>query len=78
MGAHTCMCSVHRHILIIEFLKFNSVYISGVIIVVSFVLQHRKELVDAIRHGWSVLKSDMTVSSIQSRMPSYGTQVLAI
>ncbi|KAG8652395.1 DExH-box ATP-dependent RNA helicase DExH14 isoform X2 [Manihot esculenta] len=43
--------------------------------IVQDLISHRKELVDAIRHGWSVLKSDMTVSSIQSRMPSYGTQV---
>ncbi|XP_057988384.1 DExH-box ATP-dependent RNA helicase DExH14 isoform X2 [Hevea brasiliensis] len=38
-------------------------------------ITHRKELVDAIRHGWSVLKSDKMASSTQSRMPSYGTQV---
>lgn len=37
--------------------------------------QHRKALVDAIRHGLFVLKSDKAASSTQSRMPSYGTQV---
>ncbi|KAK9021319.1 hypothetical protein V6N11_011314 [Hibiscus sabdariffa] len=38
-------------------------------------LSHRKELVDAIHHGLSVLKSEKMTSSSQSRMPSYGTQV---
>ncbi|KAM7267618.1 hypothetical protein ACFE04_009784 [Oxalis oulophora] len=38
-------------------------------------LSHRKELVDAIHHGFTVLKSDKTSSNSQSRMPSYGTQV---
>jgi len=37
--------------------------------------QHRKELVDAIHRGLSLLKSDKTASNSQSRMPSYGTQV---
>ncbi|KAL5723149.1 DNA helicase [Ranunculus cassubicifolius] len=38
-------------------------------------LQHRKELVDAIHHGLFVLKSDKTPSNTQPKMPSYGTQV---
>ncbi|XP_065878645.1 DExH-box ATP-dependent RNA helicase DExH14 isoform X2 [Euphorbia lathyris] len=38
-------------------------------------LSHRKELVDAIHRGLSVLKSEKTASNSQSRMPSYGTQV---
>ncbi|KAE8716018.1 hypothetical protein F3Y22_tig00110156pilonHSYRG00213 [Hibiscus syriacus] len=38
-------------------------------------LSHRKELVDAIHHGLSVLKSEKMTSSSQLRMPSYGTQV---
>ncbi|KAH1074615.1 hypothetical protein J1N35_026943 [Gossypium stocksii] len=38
-------------------------------------LSHRKELVEAIHHGLSVLKSEKMTSSSQSRMPSYGTQV---
>ncbi|KAJ4838086.1 DExH-box ATP-dependent RNA helicase DExH14 [Turnera subulata] len=38
-------------------------------------LSHRKELIDAIHHGLSVLKSDKMASNTQSRMPSYGTQV---
>ncbi|XP_068653743.1 DExH-box ATP-dependent RNA helicase DExH14 isoform X1 [Aristolochia californica] len=38
-------------------------------------LSHLKEIVDAIRHGLFVLKSEKTVSSTQSWMPSYGTQV---
>ncbi|TYG41947.1 hypothetical protein ES288_D12G217100v1 [Gossypium darwinii] len=33
------------------------------------------ELVEAIHHGLSVLKSEKMTSSSQSRMPSYGTQV---
>lgn len=37
--------------------------------------QHRKELVDAIHHGVSVLKADKMATSSQSRQPSYGTQV---
>ncbi|XP_031090606.1 DExH-box ATP-dependent RNA helicase DExH14 isoform X2 [Ipomoea triloba] len=36
---------------------------------------HRKELVDAIHHGVSVLKADKMATSSQSRQPSYGTQV---
>ncbi|EOY22054.1 hypothetical protein QUC31_007545 [Theobroma cacao] len=36
---------------------------------------HRKELVDAIHHGLSVLKSDKVNPNSRSRMPSYGTQV---
>ncbi|KAG6687042.1 hypothetical protein I3842_11G050800 [Carya illinoinensis] len=39
------------------------------------ILSHRKELVDAIHHGFLVLKSEKTASNAQSRMPSYGTQV---
>ncbi|XVF11809.1 hypothetical protein REPUB_Repub08aG0059500 [Reevesia pubescens] len=38
-------------------------------------ISHRKELVDAIHHGLSVLKSDKMTPNSQSRMPSYGTQV---
>lgn len=36
---------------------------------------HRKELVDAIHHGFSILKSEKMATNTQSRMPSYGTQV---
>ncbi|KAL3528461.1 hypothetical protein ACH5RR_007783 [Cinchona calisaya] len=43
--------------------------------IVQDLIMHRKELVDAIHHGLFVLKSDKTASSVQSRMPSYGTQV---
>ncbi|KAL5751483.1 hypothetical protein ACOSP7_026086 [Xanthoceras sorbifolium] len=38
-------------------------------------ISHRKELVDAIRQGLLLLKSDKMASNSQSRMPSYGTQV---
>ncbi|XWS51216.1 hypothetical protein CRYUN_Cryun12cG0157800 [Craigia yunnanensis] len=38
-------------------------------------ISHRKELVDAIHHGLSVLKSNKMTPNSQSRMPSYGTQV---
>ncbi|OMO53157.1 hypothetical protein CCACVL1_28841, partial [Corchorus capsularis] len=38
-------------------------------------ISHRKELVDAIHHGLSVLKSNKINPSSQLRMPSYGTQV---
>ncbi|CAK9163513.1 unnamed protein product [Ilex paraguariensis] len=38
-------------------------------------ITHRKELLDAIHHGMLVLKSDKMSTSVQSRMPSYGTQV---
>ncbi|XP_022736597.1 DExH-box ATP-dependent RNA helicase DExH14 isoform X2 [Durio zibethinus] len=38
-------------------------------------ISHRKELVGAIHHGLSVLKSDKMTPNSQSRMPSYGTQV---
>ncbi|XP_059441040.1 DExH-box ATP-dependent RNA helicase DExH14 isoform X3 [Corylus avellana] len=38
-------------------------------------MSHRKELVDAIHHGFLVLKSEKTATNAQSRMPSYGTQV---
>ncbi|XP_077223084.1 U5 small nuclear ribonucleoprotein helicase [Tasmannia lanceolata] len=38
-------------------------------------LSNRKELVDAIRRGLLVLKSEKTPSNTQPRMPSYGTQV---
>lgn len=40
------------------------------------IIMHRKELVDAINHGLSVLKSEKGNPSSQSRMPSYGTQVI--
>ncbi|XP_030474192.1 DExH-box ATP-dependent RNA helicase DExH14 [Syzygium oleosum] len=39
------------------------------------VIMHREELVDAIRHGLLVLKSDKTASNAQARVPTYGTQV---
>lgn len=39
------------------------------------VMLHRKELVDAIHHGFLALKSEKTATNTQSRMPSYGTQV---
>lgn len=40
------------------------------------IIMHRKELLDAIHHGLAVLKSEKVNSSSQSRMPSYGTQVI--
>lgn len=43
--------------------------------IVQDLILHRKELVDAIHRGLSLLKSDKTASNSQSRMPSYGTQV---
>ncbi|XP_061953450.1 DExH-box ATP-dependent RNA helicase DExH14 isoform X3 [Populus nigra] len=43
--------------------------------IVQDLILHRKELVDAIHRGLSLLKSDKTASNTQSRMPSYGTQV---
>ncbi|KAM0936672.1 putative DNA helicase [Dioscorea sansibarensis] len=39
------------------------------------ILSHRKDLVDAINHGMSMLKSEKMQSNTQPRMPSYGTQV---
>ncbi|KMS97778.1 hypothetical protein BVRB_5g123420 [Beta vulgaris subsp. vulgaris] len=36
---------------------------------------HRKELVEATRHGLLVLRSNKPSSNAQPRMPSYGTQV---
>ncbi|QCE13990.1 P-loop containing nucleoside triphosphate hydrolase [Vigna unguiculata] len=42
---------------------------------VQIFLLHQKEIVDSIRHGLLVLKSDKNASNAQSRMPSYGTQV---
>lgn len=47
----------------------------GAFEIVQDLLLHRKELVDAIHRGLSLLKSDKTASNTQSRMPSYGTQV---
>lgn len=47
----------------------------GAFEIVQDLLLHRKELVDAIHRGLSLLKSDKTDSNTQSRMPSYGTQV---
>ncbi|XP_074317082.1 DExH-box ATP-dependent RNA helicase DExH14 [Silene latifolia] len=38
-------------------------------------ISHRKDLVEAIRHGLLVLRSDKSTSNNQPRMPSYGTQV---
>ncbi|KAJ0974006.1 hypothetical protein J5N97_015971 [Dioscorea zingiberensis] len=38
-------------------------------------LMHRKDIVDAITHGMSMLKSEKMHSNSQPRMPSYGTQV---
>ncbi|KAH7850882.1 hypothetical protein Vadar_004154 [Vaccinium darrowii] len=38
-------------------------------------ISHRKELIDAVRHGLLVVKSDKTATNSQPRMPSYGTQV---
>lgn len=43
--------------------------------IVQDLIMHRKELLDAIHHGLFVLKSDKNASNLQSRMPSYGTQV---
>ncbi|KAJ0973942.1 hypothetical protein J5N97_015907 [Dioscorea zingiberensis] len=40
-------------------------------------LMHRKDIVDAITHGMSMLKSEKMHSNSQPRMPSYGTQVCA-
>lgn len=42
---------------------------------VQALLSHRKVLVEAIRHGLHILKSEKLSSSTQPRMPSYGTQV---
>ncbi|PKA61162.1 DEAD-box ATP-dependent RNA helicase ISE2, chloroplastic [Apostasia shenzhenica] len=47
----------------------------GAFELVQDLLLHRKELVDAIQHGLSILKSEKMASNSQSRMPSYGTQV---
>ncbi|CAK9312234.1 unnamed protein product [Citrullus colocynthis] len=38
-------------------------------------ISHRRELVDDIHHGLTIIKSEKPNSSSQSRMPSYGTQV---
>lgn len=38
-------------------------------------ISHRKKLVEEIRHGLLVLRSDKSSSNAQPRMPSYGTQV---
>ncbi|KAL2935464.1 DExH-box ATP-dependent RNA helicase DExH14, partial [Bienertia sinuspersici] len=43
--------------------------------IVQELILHRKELVDLIRHGLLVLRSDKPSSNAQPRMPSYGTQV---
>ncbi|XP_010546203.1 PREDICTED: DExH-box ATP-dependent RNA helicase DExH14 [Tarenaya hassleriana] len=43
--------------------------------IVQDLISHRKEIVNAIHHGQSVLKSDKTASNSQSQMPTYGTQV---
>uniref|UniRef100_A0A6N2NHC6 RNA helicase n=3 Tax=Salix TaxID=40685 RepID=A0A6N2NHC6_SALVM len=43
--------------------------------IVQDLILHRKELVDAIHRGLSLLKSDKMAPNTQSRMPSYGTQV---
>ncbi|KAK1273205.1 hypothetical protein QJS04_geneDACA008017 [Acorus gramineus] len=43
--------------------------------IVQDLLSQRKELVDAIRRGLLVLKSEKMGSNNQQRMPSYGTQV---
>ncbi|CAN0876921.1 DExH-box ATP-dependent RNA helicase DExH14 [Linum grandiflorum] len=47
----------------------------GAFEIIQDLISHRKELVDAIQHGFSVLRSDKMASNNQSRMPSYGTQV---
>ncbi|XP_028753755.1 DExH-box ATP-dependent RNA helicase DExH14 [Neltuma alba] len=47
----------------------------GAFEMVQDLILHRKEIVDAIHHGLSVLKSDKNASNAQLRMPSYGTQV---
>jgi activating signal cointegrator complex subunit 3 len=39
------------------------------------IIMHRKELLEAVHHGMSVLKSDQKTTTGQARMPSYGTQV---
>lgn len=38
-------------------------------------MQHRKELVGAIQHGLTILKSEKMSSINQPKMPTYGTQV---
>ncbi|KAJ8773139.1 hypothetical protein K2173_028316 [Erythroxylum novogranatense] len=43
--------------------------------IVHEILLHRKELVDAIHRGFSVLRSDKLAMNTQLKMPSYGTQV---
>ncbi|KAL6867611.1 hypothetical protein ACP4OV_015635 [Aristida adscensionis] len=43
--------------------------------IVQNLLLHRKELVDAIKHGLTILKSEKVSSSNQPKMPTYGTQV---
>eukprot|EP01018_Ginkgo_biloba_P014054 Gb_18049 [translate_table: standard] len=43
--------------------------------IIQKILQHRKELVDALRKGLLALKSERTSSNLQPRMPSYGMQV---
>ncbi|KAF9667696.1 hypothetical protein SADUNF_Sadunf15G0050500 [Salix dunnii] len=43
--------------------------------IVQDLILHRKELVDTIHRGLSLLKSDKMAPNTQSRMPSYGTQV---
>ncbi|PWZ04811.1 DExH-box ATP-dependent RNA helicase DExH14 [Zea mays] len=43
--------------------------------IVQDLLLHRKELVDAIQHGLSILKSEKMTSGNQPKMPTYGTQV---
>lgn len=43
--------------------------------IVQYLLKHRKELVDTIQHGLTILKSEKISSSNQPKMPTYGTQV---
>nr|CAB3501610.1 unnamed protein product [Digitaria exilis] len=43
--------------------------------IVQDLLLHRKELVGAIQHGLTILKSEKMSSSNQPKMPTYGTQV---
>lgn len=43
--------------------------------IVQDIISHRKELVDAIRHGMLMLKTQKMPTNTQPRMPSYGTQV---
>ncbi|KAL6645584.1 hypothetical protein ACP70R_017192 [Stipagrostis hirtigluma subsp. patula] len=46
--------------------------------IVQNLLLHRKELVDAIQHGLTILKSEKVSSNNQPKMPTYGTQGVTV